>query len=203
MKSRVIFAVLLMSPLAACSESPRDLNREMAIGGTYRPAGFRSASALAAEDQPPPAPTVPPRSVVGLARDNWGIVTVSVPNERPEHQPIYTRNITEDTGPARNRGQYPTVASANELRARNSNEMQLLEAVEAPLAAAADIVLFVPRALFLRPWQTARTGTEPYRRAPNPRGSLSPVIARPKDVKDPGAAPVQVPIGELPPLESQ
>lgn len=177
------------------------MNRELSTGKVYTPDNLRPDVAPPPESAPGSATKMPPRSVVALTRDNWETTTITVPNDRAEHQPIYTRSLFEDTGPARNRGQFPTAQSANELMARNSSDKQLLEAAEAPFGAMADIVLFVPRALFLRPWQTTRTGTEPYRRAPNPRGSLSPVVATHVEPKDPGAAPVQVPIGELPPLD--
>lgn len=136
-----------------------------------------------------------------LDRANWEPLQITVPNELAAHQPRYTQNLIENTHLARNRGDFPTALSANEYNHPKSADAQLFEAVAAPVGAAADLVLLLPRAVVTRPWQTTRTGMEPYRRVPNPTASLSTVETTPRvrtrrGVDDPTAAPVQVPVGE-------
>lgn len=196
--------------------------------GAYRPATFSSEFSQAGREaaaRGPGAPTAAPkrRSLVlatteepdeaaiaiadvepthtRLDRANWEPLRIIVPNELAAHQPRYTKNLIENTYLARNRGDFPTALSANEYNHPKATDAQLFEAVAAPVGAAADLVLLLPRAVVTRPWQTNRTGMEPYRRAPNPTASLSTVETTPRvrtrrGIDDPTAAPVQVPIGE-------
>ncbi len=216
-------AMLLAAPLflTACIGTQSDLNDSLAIGqgGTrqaaYEPATLKPTFGRVAPEAGAPAspsagdqaatPAAP--SLTGIERNNWDITIVSVPNDRAEHQPIYTRSLFENDAVARNRGLYPTALSVNQISDETSQDAQVLEAAEAPFAAAVDIILFIPRAVMNPPWQTVRTGFEPYRRAPAPRASVSPVLTQPRvspatgkpGMVDPAAAPVQVPIGEYHP----
>lgn len=216
-------AILLTVPvfLTACIGSDSGLNDSIAIGQgggkdvSYEPATlkptFGHVKPLTADGGLTPsddaAPEPPPPSLVAIERTNWDIMVVSVPNDRAEHQPIYTRSLYENDAVARNRGLYPTATSVNQVSDKSSQDAQVLEAAEAPFAAAADIILFIPRAVMNPPWETVRNGFEPYRRVPAPRASVSPVLTQPKPpaasgkpgMIDPAAAPVQVPIGEYHP----
>jgi hypothetical protein len=205
---KLITASMLVAAalLSACTYSQSELNDELSIGNgdgrrdSYKPAAFSQAPVRSEpESKTPPAP-----SVVAIDRNNWDVLRVEVPNDRVAHQPIYTNSLYANNDVARNRGLYPTASSANQLKATSSEDAQILEAAEAPFAAAADIILFIPRAFMDAPWDPVRTGFQPYRRAPNPRASVSPVLTVPKPpertgkpgIVDPAAAPVQVPIGE-------
>lgn len=217
--------------MVGCTSSPYGLNDELAVGAgsarAYRPETISAEYSLAGREaaaREPGGATEPPRRSLVLAtteepnpgttaataplpthtrldRANWEPIRVDVPNELAAHQPRYTQNLIENTHIARNRGDYPTAFSANEYNHPKSSDTQLFEAIAAPVGAAADLVLFLPRAVMTRPWQTTRTGLEPYRRVPNPTASLSTVETTPKvrtrtGIDDPAAAPVQVPIGE-------
>lgn len=199
--------------LTGCATSSSTLNSELAIGsgsrdrgiggGHYLPPSLSRAFYAAADEEPPFAPPKPEPSVVSVSRENWEVLAYPIPSDRVEHQPIYTWNPHETTEPARNVGKFPTALSALELSAPTSEDMQILEAVEAPLVALSDIVLFLPRAVFDRPWQTTRTGLMPYRRAPEMRGSIDPLkVQQQRLTPDPASAPQQVPIGDYPPLPS-
>jgi len=201
-----------LTALGGCSTSLSPLNDELAVGPGSRAAGVgggeftfkpltRSFNINPTTERPF-AVEVPEKSVVGVSRDNWEIMPVTVPNDRIAHQPIYTHNLHENTEPPRNRGQFPTTRSSLDLSVPESGEMQVLEAIEAPFAAVTDIVLFLPRAIMNQPWETTRTGSQPYRRAPEMRGSVHPLKLTPKRTTkpDPAAAPVQVPIGDYQPL---
>lgn len=216
-------AILLAVPLAltGCIGTQSELNDSLALGqdgakqrayepATLRPTFGRVGPADGASGPSPAgdaAAPPPPPSLVGIDRDNWEITYVSVPNDRVQHQPIYTRSLYENNAVARNRGLYPTALSVNQVSDESSQDAQVLEAFEAPFAAAADIILFIPRAVVNPPWETVTSGFEPYRRAPAPRASVSPVLVRPgvnpatgkPGIVDPAAAPVQVPIGEFHP----
>lgn len=204
--------------IAGCTHSVSDLNDGLSVGDgavaegrargpVYRPPTLdpdfgRPQTEPAAGASGPPAPTT-----LTIDRGNWEITRIEVPNDRAAHQPIYTRSLLANDEVARNRGTYPTAMSASQHSHRTSSDAQILEAAMAPAAAAADIVLFLPRAIINPPWTTVSGGFEPYRRVPPPSASVSPVITggRPLPTRagrlgipDPAAAPVQVPVGEYP-----
>jgi hypothetical protein len=195
----------LLASLAGCIAGPSELNNELSTGNgdrrrdPYLPESFKPDLGRTTPETEAPAP-----SVVAIDRTNWEIMRVTVPNDLAAHQPIYTRSLHENDEIARNRGLYPTAVSANQVTHPTSHDAQLLEAAEAPFAAAADILLFIPRAVMNPPWETVRTGTEPYRRVPAPRASVPQVVSTPTTkpattragIPDPAAAPVAVPIGE-------
>jgi len=207
--------VLVLVALSACTSSPYGLNHQLAIGEggpqTWTPAALTPGFGLSPSNRtntPAAAPGRPPPSVIALDRANWEVLRVPVPNALSAHQPIYTRDILENDTVDRNRGRYPTPASAHQISHPSSGDRQILEAFEAPVAALADIVLFLPRAVVTPPWATTRTGLEPYERGPRPRTSISPVLtATPRATtprsrsSDPAAAPVRVPTGESFPVE--
>lgn len=108
-------------------------------------------------------------SVLSLDRSNWASTRVVVPNDLVAHQPRYTNDWAFDKSTARNRGEYPTAASAMDMPTERGADQQLAEAVLAPLAAGADLALSPLRAIAARPWQRTRTGLEGYQRAPQNR----------------------------------
>ncbi|MCC6321662.1 MAG: hypothetical protein IT438_09550 [Phycisphaerales bacterium] len=215
MIARPLTLLLTASLLGGCAQSAGTLNNEVEIGrgskqpgiggGAFTPPPLSRSFNTPAEldDDRPPAPPAPEKSVWAVDRNNWPIKTLSVPNDRVEHQPVYTRSLHETTEPARNRGRYPTAMSALEPPSETGQAQQMLEAVEAPVAGLADIILFIPRAIWTPPWSDTRTGYEPYRRAPEMRGSIHPLKVAPTRTEqpDPASPPVRVPLGDYPPLD--
>jgi hypothetical protein len=106
-------------------------------------------------------------SVTGIDRSNWSPTLVNVPNDLSAHPPIYTDNVLIPEGTLRSRGRYPTPASSLDTPTSKGNKTQAQEALIAPFAAAADVVLFVPRVIAeAGPMRPTRTGLDPYERAP-------------------------------------
>ena len=119
------------------------------------------------------------RSVLTLDRTNWQDSVVAVPNDLAAHQPRYTNNILRPENTRRAQGQFPTAQSALDTGTSRGNDLQAQEALFAPFAAAADVVLFLPRFAFeARPDRATRTGTTPYQRVPVQQ-TLAPVAATP------------------------
>ncbi len=224
-----VTTVAIVALFAGCTTSFSSLNDGLAVGDCAaspdRAAehGHLAQTLRADFGAPRTAPgaasgsqAVPPPTTLSIDRGNWAVTRINAPSDLAGHQPIYTRSVLENTEVARNRGSYPTPTSANQISHRTSEDAQLLEAAIAPVAAAADIVLFIPRAIMNPPWETVSTGLEPYRRSPLPSASVSPVVAgsRPNPsrlgrvgaglgIVDPAAAPVQVPVGEFQPAQPQ
>ena len=153
-------------------------------------------------------------SVVSLERGNWGATQVTAPNDLSAHQPRYSQNLLLNDTLRRTRGEYPTAASALDTGTSAGMDRQIQEALVAPLAAAADVVLFVPRAVVqARPDRPTRTGLEPYQRQPRvqtivppplvivagemagPRGPMTPMVPAPGVPSIPGS-PVSPPAGQ-------
>jgi hypothetical protein len=201
--------LLLALPLAACRGPTND---EMSVGtgspGAFTPPTFlresgelaRSASfATYSVDNPAPEP-----SVTGLSREHWALTTFAVPNDLTAHNPTFTKNLTYVNDPVRALGEYPDQLSSLQLATDTmdgTRDREAYEALAAPFAAAADIVLFPVRAFVTAPWHITRTGTEPYRRAASPGAALNapprpPNMALPP-IPDPASAPV--PVQPVPP----
>lgn len=213
----LLIAAALIPTLAGCTRSGSTLNNELEIGrgsntralggGVFTPPSLsRSFNTPAELDDDRPDPTaLPPKSVWAVDRDNWPIVTLPVPNSMPVHNPIYTRNPHHPSDSYRSRGRYPTAMSVFDNAAEVGYDEQVQEAVEAPLAALADIVMFLPRSVWTPPFSEVRTAYEPYRRAPEMRGSLHPLKVAPTRTEkpDPSSPPVRIPLGDYPPVDSR
>lgn len=229
-KSPSIRLSLLAAPLllTACAGP---LNNENGIGNSGRPFGHSvyTPASLADATMPTPPEGLEPTadqqsapvygvagpvdvrtaqpSLVSLDRSNWGTTSIEVPNDFSAHQPRLSVNYINKESNPRAQGKYPTERTALGLGTDRHNDEQILEAAAAPLVAASDILLLVPRAIVeMRPFRPTRTGGEPYARSPNnvvivnpsvePRGEPSRV--RPllpaaggmyAPITDPGAGP--------------
>ena len=102
-------------------------------------------------------------SLRGIDRSHWRAIDFIVPNDATVHHPhLATPGPRLDHATARARAEYPTPASA--LEQGGGTGMIVLEAVAAPLWAACDAVLAIPRALFPR----RDSPMTAYARAPAP-----------------------------------
>lgn len=135
------------------------------------------------------------RSVNDLDRSGWNQTTVLVPNDAPEHRPLYTRSILTTQEQYRQQGRFPTAQSALDTPTTATENSQIGEAFITPFAAAADVVLFIPRAVFVaRPYQPTRTGSWPYARRPEQNTIVPPVTvpvpqSAPKGPQQPESGP--------------
>lgn len=104
-----------------------------------------------------------------LNRDHWPLIPITAWSAQPQHQPIYALRPHENDATARNQGKYPTAATSLDSVTTDGMNAQVHEALVAPFYAAADIVLFIPRAVRNGMCSTVENGLEPYERAPGPR----------------------------------
>jgi hypothetical protein len=139
-------------------------------------------------------------SVVSLDRSNWAQMRFAVPLDAVEHQPTYTQQPYLLCETARQRGEYPSVATALDTSTTNTLDEQALEMVVAPLSGLFDIVMFAPRAIAGavggdewggHPWEVVASPLAPYERAPGG------VVAAPEAEEAVGAeeSPEAVPSG--------
>jgi hypothetical protein len=110
-------------------------------------------------------------SIAGLSRDNWAPVAFSVPVSGVEHKPIYTDDKPQRTdSTARQRGEFPTQASA----AQNSDDASLgdqaAEAALAPVRAGWDILWMVPKMIATPPGRTVSSPRVAYERSSHASG---------------------------------
>lgn len=147
-------------PAAITESSIREVPEEAAATVNQRLAPvYAGGGVVPAADAKP--------SIVSLDRGNWGATDMRAYNDLSAHQPRYTKNVLLNDTARRTRGEYPTAASAVDTGTGAGMDRQIQEAFVAPVAAAADVVLLVPRMVVAaRPWQTTRTGLEPYERQP-------------------------------------
>lgn len=107
--------------------------------------------------QPPssiPAEAVP--SVDGLDRRNWPVTAMTVPRGQVEVQPSYSENLTFASGAARDRGSYPTAATA--LEGRSEGISLLAEAGAQPFWSAGWVMVGGPMRMAIGelPWTVQR-----------------------------------------------
>ena len=107
-------------------------------------------------------------SLAGLRRDNWTDTTFYVPVSGVEHQPIYTTDKPRRTdSTARQRGEYPTQASAAETAGSDSLGDQAVEGLLAPVRAGWDVAWMVPKMFVTPPGRTVSSPRVGYERAPH------------------------------------
>ncbi len=133
----------------------------------------------------PVAPEEAKPSISGIER-TWAEVPVLVPNDLPAHQPRMTWSHVEGDTP-RARGVYPTAQSALTLGSSRQNDAQVKEAILAPLVAASDVVLGLPRFFAQhRPGRPTRTVAWPYERTPRREAlEIDPVAPVPGSSAEP------------------
>lgn len=107
-------------------------------------------------------------SLLGNSRENWASMEFLVPVAGVEHKPLYMGDKPRRTdSTARQRGEYPTQASATEGSDGRSTVRQTYEALWAPLRATWDMVMFVPRMFVAPPWRTVSSPRDGYARGPH------------------------------------
>ncbi len=146
--------------LQACS-GPGPLNKGRAIGDEVR------LETVFPEVQTAPRSTDVP-SVWGADRSNWARTEVVVPTYDVQHQPNYTRDAGLSDRTRRHRNEFPTLDSAFDLPTRDDRHTELAELPLTPFAAAADVILFIPR-LIRGPGvsSTVQSPVIPYERSPS------------------------------------
>lgn len=107
-----------------------------------------------------PAEATP--SVEGLDRRNWPVTEVSVPRGQVEVQPSYSENLTLASGAARDRGAYPSPATA--LDGRSDGVSMLAEAGAQPFWSAGWIMVGGPirMAIGEPPWAVQRNPSSDF-----------------------------------------
>ena len=179
-------ATPILIALAACTLGTsgcmkwEKTNSDVEVARAWAPAEFYVAAPEATDfaqvDAGPATPT--------LDRADWPLTTIVAHNAQPQHQPIYTRSIHYDGGIPRNAGKYPNNLTALDSITTASTDAQVGEALMAPLAAAADIPLFLVRVFESGMWKTVDNGLEPYAREPGSswqRAAQSNLLAKPAD----------------------
>lgn len=153
-------------------------NSDAELARAWAPSNFLAPAPTATdhgESSPGPLTT-------SLDRTDWPITTITAHSTQPQHQPIYTRNLTDDGGIPRNAGKFPTASTALDSITSESTDAQVGEALLAPLAAAGDICLFPIRIFGTGMWKTVDNGLEPYEREPGSswqRAARSDLLTRP------------------------
>ncbi|HPO93927.1 MAG TPA: hypothetical protein PL072_10700 [Phycisphaerales bacterium] len=184
-----------LAVVAASGGCRKGLNNELAVrngASEWSPATIRDPMieppAVRADGTREEYPETDP-SLFSLERENWPVQRVSILSAPPAHQPIYHRDVFDNTTIDRSRGRYPTLESAAQRNNREGGLAQVREAVFAPFFAAGDIVLWPIRASYKRPWFATRGGVQGGRYERGPSGRF---IAAPEAV---GVA--QFPLAEI------
>ncbi len=172
-----VVSALLSWSLTGCGSKP--LNEERVVGGVYSPPTITRSSVLDEQTLQAESSRVAVESVVSLDRSNWPVMPFAVPNALPSHQPVYHSDVHLNLNTARNLSKYPTADSANQTTNYDAQRDQVFEAMLAPAVAAGDIVLFLPRAVYKRPWFVSRSGLQgpdsgAYARGPGRSSSYLP-----------------------------
>jgi hypothetical protein len=97
------------------------------------------------------------------SRDHWPSESIRVPVDPVEHRPRFTRAQPNYSDTPRDAGRHPTAGSALELSVGPA--IQAWEAIAAPFHAAADFVLFIPRAIDEPPCAVVHSPATPRERA--------------------------------------
>lgn len=177
-------AVLLLAAASGCNSF--STNSDGATARGWAPSRFYEpvpTGPVLAMDAPRIDPG--PRTET-ISREHWPLIPITSWPEQPEHQPIYTRSPSFNDSSPRASGRFPNAATALDTVTTEQMNAQVFEGLAAPFYAAADIALFIPRAIRTAPWAIVDNGLEPYERAPGPRihtaaraGLLPPPAAQP------------------------
>lgn len=135
------------------------------------------------------APVDRPHTVA--ERDQWEPILVLVPPDSVAHHPLYRTRFGEADTNRRERGEYPTPLSSLDLTTRSSERDQQREALLAPLVAAGDVLLMIPRAISRHRYDLKRSPWASYRRywmADDDSGPVQPPDAGPDTLPDPAEA---------------
>lgn len=179
MKATGSLLVLAAASLAAggCSKW-YTTNSDAALARAWAPSNFiEPAPSTTDHSKSNPGPLT-----TSLDRSDWPLTTITAHNAQPQHQPIYTRNLTDDGGIPRNAGKYPNSSTALDSITSESTDAQVGEALLAPLAAAGDICLFPIRIFGTGMWKTVDNGLAPYEREPGSswqRAARSDLLSKP------------------------
>lgn len=112
--------------------------------------------------------SVPPPSILGVARANWTPIRFNVPVDGTEHWAMHRSDPdrTHETGAQRNE-EFPTEFTViHGPPTLSSNLNQAAEAALAPLYAGLDAVLVVPRLIVDPPWEVMTSPRDAYQRSP-------------------------------------
>ena len=101
-------------------------------------------------------------SLIAGTRDHWEAMTIVVPVDGTEHQPTYTSLSPNYSKTPRATGAHPTADSALDLASPACP--QAWEVVAAPFHSAADILMFIPRAIGAPPWSVTASPSERFQR---------------------------------------
>jgi hypothetical protein len=145
-------------------------NDRLTIGDSVRFESFRPQATVMS---PPEAVSVP--SLKGVSRANWERTEFLLPVDGTAHHPIYARRVRLADRAARQEGLNPT--ATNSLDLYNGSEMeQEFEAADNAWRAFTDLVLWIPRMVAWRPWQTRESPDEAYQRYWHPeRPEVEPI----------------------------
>lgn len=152
----LITAGMALSGPAGCT-APN--NTRATLGESTRLSTFTPAAEL-------PKPTTSSEPLTSASREHWAPMVVIVPVDPVHHRPNYRVDARCAQSQARQRGEYPTVATATELCDEDSCCGQTLEGFASPFYAALDIVLWIPRAFGQGPFTRATSPQTGYERSP-------------------------------------
>lgn len=132
-----------------------------------------------------------------LNRDTWAPRTFLVPLDGPRHPRHYALQPGYDRGSARDRGNFPTVASVLEPPAPHAPGLDVAEALAQPIWNAIDLASMPVRAVIDPPWTLERSPGGPRQRQPGSAATLAQVFAvdprTPADALAPAPASTTVP----------
>jgi len=148
-----VAAGLCSGALSGCAA----INNSRLTVGNSAPASFTATSAIVESTE---------QSVTGLDRSQWQPMNITITSDGTQHRARLTTNgprYVDD--PARNRGIHPTAGTALDVKSHTG--VLIAEAVAAPLHAALDVPLSLPRIViaFLQGGVVA-SPAESYERAP-------------------------------------
>ncbi len=171
-----------------------DSNDRLSVGDALFVEGISPPPFVGVNDAPASPRSNDGPSVVALDRNNWPTRDFAVPFDGTRHRPHYQTDLRLTDDLARQRNEYPTLASSLDL---NGDELgdhawwsRLQEAFVLPLYAAGEGLLILPKLVgepqSLEEWSPS----EPYERSPAWGGlahdrSKQPFAPPPEDYPDP------------------
>ncbi len=154
---RFLAAAIALALGAGCA---RVNNDRLTIGGETMPAIAALSSPRDSGSEARWQASGP--SLLAGARDHWEPTAIIVPIDATAHHPHYTTTHPTYSRSPRARGVYPTAESALDLGAPAGP--QAWELVAASFHAAADVILFIPRAVVAPPCSPTTSPSEPFER---------------------------------------